>query len=550
MKLPESFDETVAFLKKFDALQEGHFLLASGRHSAHYVQKARLVEQPRVVADLLDACADGLAELGRIDVVFSPAMGGVPVGQQVGLVLGCRHIYAERDAENEMVLKRGFRVNPGERVLLVEDVITTGGTLVELRDFVEGEGGKSRVSSCWSTDPASPTGRDCHWSGRWKLSFPRMRPTRFPRIWRPSKSCDRGRRRFRKSLIRSASASLPPTAGAELFQQQNFHWRNPNPGYVDGFPASQTRRTEAVMNHLLALEDLSAETICALVERGAELKAGRVTGSNPTPLAGQIWALIFSKSSTRTRVSFEAGIRELGGQVMFLSGRELQLGRGEPIRDTARVMGRMVQGAVIRTFDQQDLVDFAEFGRIPTINALTDAEHPCQILADLLTMKELCGGWEGKKVAFLGDGDCNVPRSWIWASERLGFELAIGAPEQFLPRADIMDKLANNTVTTTTDPREAVAGANVVYTDVWVSMGKEEESADRIERMRPYQINDGLLKEAAPGAHVMHCLPAYRDKEITESVLEAHAATIFQEAENRLHAQKAVLDWLSRGAQE
>ncbi len=294
------------------------------------------------------------------------------------------------------------------------------------------------------------------------------------------------------------------------------------------------------MKHLLALEDLDGDEITALIALAEDLKRNR-RDPGCRVLEGQVWGLIFCKSSTRTRVSFEVGIRELGGEVMFLSERQLQLGRGEPIRDTARVLGRLLDGAVIRTFDQADIVEFAELGGIPTINALTDAEHPCQILADLLTMREKIGGWEGKRVCFLGDIDCNVAWSWIWAAERLGFELVLSGPAEFSPKPESLARLASGKVSVEPDARRAVAGCHVLYTDVWVSMGKEEESVSRIELMRPYQVNAGLLTLADPGAIVMHCLPAYREKEITEEVLEAHADTIFQEAENRLHAQKAVL---------
>jgi ornithine carbamoyltransferase len=240
-------------------------------------------------------------------------------------------------------------------------------------------------------------------------------------------------------------------------------------------------------------------------------------------------------------VSFEVGVRELGGQVMFLSGADIQLGRGEPIKDTARVMGRMIHGAIIRTFAQQDVVEFAQYSGIPTINALTDDEHPCQILADLQTINERFGSWKGKRVAFLGDGDCNVARSWIWASARLGFELVIGAPKQFQPAADFMARVPDSTVTITDDPKAAVEGIDAIYTDVWVSMGKEAESADRIEILKPWQIGADLMKHAKQDAIVMHCLPAYRGKEITEEVLEQYAGVIFDQAENRLHAQKAVM---------
>lgn len=293
------------------------------------------------------------------------------------------------------------------------------------------------------------------------------------------------------------------------------------------------------MKHLLGIESLTGDEIRHLVEEAERRKTSR--GIPGQPLDGETWAMIFTKSSTRTRVSFEVGLTELGARPMFLNSRDLQLGRGEPIKDTARVLGRMVHGAIIRTFDQQDVVDFANYGRIPTINALTDEEHPCQILADLLTIREKLGGWEGRKVAFFGDGDCNMGRSWAWAAKRLGFELVIAAPLQFQPREEFIDRLGEAPLTVTDDVEEAATGADVLYTDTWVSMGKEEESARRLELLAPYQIDSKLLSLAHDGAIVQHCLPAYRDKEITESVFESRADEIFQQAENRLHAQKAVL---------
>jgi ornithine carbamoyltransferase len=299
------------------------------------------------------------------------------------------------------------------------------------------------------------------------------------------------------------------------------------------------------MKHFLSIEQLSAADILHLVHRAAELKRHRK--SSPQVLAGQTWALIFNKSSTRTRVSFEVGIRELGGSPMFLSGSEMQLGRGEPVKDTARVLGRMVDGAVIRTYAQKDVVDFAAFSGLPTINALTDDEHPCQIIADLQTLQERLGGWRGKRVCFLGDGDCNVARSWIWASARLGFELVIGAPEAFQPAAAFMSSVPGGTVRVEADAAKAVAGCDMVYTDVWVSMGKEAESVERIELLRPYQINEALMAHANSKAIVMHCLPAYRGKEITDEMMEHHAEVIFDEAENRLHAQKAIMVELMHG---
>ncbi|MCU0795638.1 MAG: ornithine carbamoyltransferase [Akkermansiaceae bacterium] len=298
------------------------------------------------------------------------------------------------------------------------------------------------------------------------------------------------------------------------------------------------------MKHLLSIEELSAAAIVELLDSAAALKASRGR-HEALPLQGQTWALIFTKSSTRTRVSFEVGIRELGGAPMFLSKNDIQLGRGEPIIDTARVLGRMVHGAIIRTFAQQDVVDFARHSGIPTINALTDDEHPCQILADLLTVREKLGTWEGRKIAWVGDGFSNMTISWMWAAKHLGFELAVACPPDYAPPADFLEKLAAPQVSITHDPAVAVKGADVINTDVWLSMGQEGQ-AEKEAAFGPYQVNAGLLSGASTGHIVLHCLPAYRGKEITEEVLEAHADTIFQEAENRLHAQKAILAALAR----
>jgi ornithine carbamoyltransferase len=260
---------------------------------------------------------------------------------------------------------------------------------------------------------------------------------------------------------------------------------------------------------------------------------------------------MFSKSSTRTRVSFEVGIRELGGDVIFLAADDIQLGRGEPIKDTARVIGRMCHGAVIRTFGQDEVEDFASYSGIPTINALTDGEHPCQILADLQTVAEKLGTFSGKVVTFVGDGACNVPLSWLWAASKLDFELRIAAPKEYQPdpaivaRAFPAGKTGGGKIVITDDLQAAARGADVLYTDVWVSMGKEKESAYRIAQLASYQIDDDIVKIAKPGALVMHCLPAYRGKEITGDVFEAHSETIFTQAENRLHAQKAILSLLA-----
>lgn len=295
------------------------------------------------------------------------------------------------------------------------------------------------------------------------------------------------------------------------------------------------------MKNLLSLEKLPAADIEKILRDANAFKRERARFDRK-PLAGQSWALIFSKSSTRTRVSFEVGIRELGGSPFFLNAGDIQLGRGEPIRDTARVLGRMVQGTVIRTFAQSDVEEFAEFSKLPTINALTDDEHPCQILADIFTYKELRGPIAGKTVVFVGDGACNVPRSWIFAAAKLGFELRIAAPKKFQPPADVLKRAGGNIVCLD-DLQKAAKGADLLYTDVWVSMGKESESAERLKILKGYQINKKLVKLAAPGALVMHCLPAYRGKEIDDETFEANADTIFTQAENRLHAQKAVLNW-------
>jgi ornithine carbamoyltransferase len=295
------------------------------------------------------------------------------------------------------------------------------------------------------------------------------------------------------------------------------------------------------MKNLLSLEKLPRPDFEKILHSAAGFKRDR--GHHQTqPLAGRTWVLIFSKSSTRTRVSFEVGIRELGGQAMFLNPNDIQLGRGEPIKDTARVLGRMIHGAVIRTFAQNDVEEFAEFSGVPTVNALTDDEHPCQILTDIFTYQEKRGPLTGKTVAFIGDGACNVANSWVFAAAKLGFELRIAAPKKFQPAAGLI-KRAGGKVVCTEDLAAAAKGADLLYTDVWVSMGKEAESQERAKILAGYQINQKLVKLAKPDALVMHCLPAYRGKEIDETTFEANADTIFTQAENRLHVQKAVLNW-------
>jgi len=314
------------------------------------------------------------------------------------------------------------------------------------------------------------------------------------------------------------------------------------------------------MKHLLSLETMSREDMELVLRDAAVFKKTR--GQHATqPLAGQTWALIFSKSSTRTRVSFEVGIRELGGNALFLNANDIQLGRGEPIKDTARVLGRMIHGAVIRTFAQSDVEEFAKYSNIPTVNALTDDEHPCQILTDIFTFQEKNGPIQGKVVTFVGDGACNVPASWVFAAAKLGFELRIAAPKAYQPTDALIARAGSahfheaggnryfsfvdgGKVVCTEDLKAASTGADMLYTDVWVSMGKEAESAQRLKDLAGYQINAELVKVAKAGALVMHCLPAYRGKEIDEATMEAHADTIFEQAENRLHTQKAIMNWM------
>jgi ornithine carbamoyltransferase len=294
------------------------------------------------------------------------------------------------------------------------------------------------------------------------------------------------------------------------------------------------------MKHLLKLEGMKEAE--ARIILGLALAAKKNRGkkcSASEALAGQIWALIFTKASTRTRVSFEVAIREMGGVPTFLSAAEIQLGRGELVRDTARVMGRMVHGAVIRTFAQADVVEFAEFAKIPTINALTDDEHPCQILSDIFTIEEKRGAIRGMKIAFIGDAACNVPRSLVEAAKIFGFSLACGAPKEFQPAK------TGDGVSWSEDPEEAASGADVLYTDVWVSMGKEAEAEMRGKVFAPYQINQKLVAKAKKDALVLHCLPAYRGKEISAELLEERAKDIFDQAENRLHTQKGILEWIS-----
>ena len=293
------------------------------------------------------------------------------------------------------------------------------------------------------------------------------------------------------------------------------------------------------MKHLLSIESLDPARIETILRTTVDQKINRGKKVSK-PLAGQTWALIFSKPSTRTRVSFEVGIRELGGECIYLNATDAQLGRGELIKDTARVMSRMIHGAVIRTFAQSDIEEFAEYSGVPTVNALTDEEHPCQILGDIFTINEKRGTIRDKVVTFIGDGACNTARSWLFAAGKLDFELRIASPKRYQPRASVL-KRAGGRVVCTDDLAAAARDADVLYTDLWVSMGKEAEEARRGAELGPYWINDATVKLAKPEALIMHCLPAHRGQEIDAQTFEAHAQTIFDQAENRLHVQKAIL---------
>ena len=289
----------------------------------------------------------------------------------------------------------------------------------------------------------------------------------------------------------------------------------------------------------LSFSDLSRAEIEGLIDRAASLKAGQKDGERP--LAGKSVGLIFAKSSTRTRVSFEVGAYQLGAHPVFLAAGETQLGRGEPMRDTARVLSRYLDAIVIRTHSHQDVVELARYATVPVINGLTDLLHPCQVLADLLTMREALGGWEGKTVAWVGDGN-NVANAWIDAAGVLGFELRLACPEGYEPNHALYARAESLTrLYITEEPEEAVAGADVVCTDAWTSMGQENEAALRREAFRGYTVTSALLELAASNAIFLHCLPAHRGEEVEEAVLEGPRSRVWEEAENRLHVQKALL---------
>ena len=296
--------------------------------------------------------------------------------------------------------------------------------------------------------------------------------------------------------------------------------------------------------NFLTFEDLTRAEVDALLALAQKMKAGTY---REKPLAGKTLGMIFAKSSTRTRLSFEVGMYQLGGHALFLSSRDIQLGRGEPIKDMARVMSRMLDGIMIRTFAHSDVVELAQWASVPVINALTDLHHPCQILADLQTMVQHVGGYQGKKVAWIGDGN-NMANSWLDAAALLGFELRLACPEQYEPDRATFDRASKATkVLITEDPEEAAAGADVINTDVWASMGQEEEAEKRRMAFKGYCVDEKLMKLANPGAIFLHCLPAHRGEEVTDGVIEGPQSRVFDEAENRLHAQKALMVHLMAG---
>ena len=295
------------------------------------------------------------------------------------------------------------------------------------------------------------------------------------------------------------------------------------------------------MKHLLKLMDWSKEEIISTLDLADRLKEEKKKGIRHPILEGKTLGMIFEKSSTRTRVSFEVGMYELGGQALFLSSKELQIGRGEPVEDTARVLSRFLDGIMIRTFDQKEVETLAEYGSIPIVNGLTDYCHPCQVLADLQTIREHKGPLEGKKLCYIGDGN-NMANSLIVGGIKTGMKVAIACPKDYQPDAEIMKWAAENGDFLCTDNiLEAAAGSDVLYTDVWASMGQEGEAEERKKIFKDYQINDSVVAVSNEGVMVLHCLPAHREEEITAKVFEEHANEIFDEAENRLHAQKAVL---------
>lgn len=296
------------------------------------------------------------------------------------------------------------------------------------------------------------------------------------------------------------------------------------------------------MDHLLKLLDLSTEEITGILDLADQLKYERKHNIPHRHLEGQTLGMIFQKSSTRTRVSFETGMYQLGGHALFLSSKDLQIGRGEPVQDTARVLSRYLDGIMIRTFEQKEVEDLAKFGSIPVINGLTDFCHPCQVLADLMTIREKFGSFTGLKMCYIGDGN-NMANSLIVGGLKVDMNVAVATPDGYKPDGEVLEftKGYADKFALETDPFMAASGADIVITDTWTSMGEEAEKEERKKVFKDYQVNKQLLAAANAGVMVQHCLPAYRGQEITEEVFEEHADEIFNEAENRLHAQKAVM---------
>lgn len=296
------------------------------------------------------------------------------------------------------------------------------------------------------------------------------------------------------------------------------------------------------MKHLLKMLDLSTEEIIEILNLADQLKYELKHGIPHPHLKGKTLGMIFQKASTRTRVSFETGMYQLGGYPLFLSSNDLQIGRGEPVQDTARVLSRYLDGIMIRTFEQKEVEDLAEYGSIPIINGLTDFCHPCQVLADLMTIREFKGSFDGLKMCFIGDGN-NMANSLIVGCLKVGMSVSIACPDDYQPPKEILDfaKTYSDKFEMTNSPMQAAKNADVLITDVWASMGQEGEAEKRKKAFAGYQINDELMAQANADAMVLHCLPAHREEEITEKVFESHANEIFEEAENRLHAQKAVM---------
>jgi len=294
----------------------------------------------------------------------------------------------------------------------------------------------------------------------------------------------------------------------------------------------------------LAIPDFTTPELHALLDLAERMRTGAYA---KRPLAGKTLAMIFMKASTRTRVSFEVGTYQLGGHALFLSPRDVQLGRGEPIADTARVLSRYVDGIMIRTFAHQDVEELAKYAEVPVINGLTDLLHPCQVLADLLTVRQNLGTWEGKKVAWIGDGN-NMANSWINAAYRLGFELTLACPEGYEPADHLLARAQKAAkVTLVRDPKEAIAGAHVVNTDVWASMGQEDEQKVREKDFVGYCVDASMMQRAAKDAIFLHCLPAHRGEEVTADVIDGRQSRVWDEAENRLHVQKAIMAALMGG---